>query len=134
MIGGFGRRALLRLGAFLGACVITGVLLALQTGLPGGAVPAAIYLAAHFAPFALIDALLVPTPRSGAGRLARTGFAFVLLGLLSAAWQRHAIEAVPFNLQMQIAFETLIRNFALLGAYLLLERLFTSMIARRIPA
>ncbi len=134
MIGSFGLRALLRIGAFMGACAITAGLLAVQAGLPGGVVPAALYLAAQFAPFALIDALLVPAPRSGAGRLARIGFAFLLLGLLGTAWNRHALDAVPFDLQLQIAFEIMIRNFALLGVYLLLERLFASMIARRMPA
>lgn len=130
----FGRRVLVRGGAFIGACLITGVLLALQVGLPRGAIPAAVYLAAHFAPFALIDALLVPTPRSGLGRLGRIAFSFLILCLLSVAWQWQAFRSVPSDLQVQIAVESLMRNFAFLGAYLLLDVSLSSLWTRRVPA
>ncbi len=131
---GYPRRALTRGAAFIAASGVTGLLLALQVGVPRGAIPAAIYLVEHLSPFALIDALVVPAPRSGQARMARILLAFLLVFLLSFAWQWRAFIAVPEDLQMQIAVETSMRNVAFLGAYLAIEALLGALIGRRMPA
>ncbi len=120
--------------AFVGAAGVTGLLLAWQVGIARGAIVASTYLAMTFAPFGLIDALLVPSPRSRLTRLARIAFLFLLLSVLSVAWQWRALAAVPYDLQVQIGVESLMRNVAFLGAYLLLEALLGLMVRRRLPA
>ena len=119
---GYVRRVLTRGGAFAGACAVTGLVLALQAGtFSAGAIVAAFSLAALFAPFGLIDAFVVPAPRSRPARLARIAAAALLLLALTALWQWRAFSAVPADLQTQIVVEAVMRDAAFLGAYLLLE-------------
>ncbi len=129
----YARRVVIRGAAFVAACGVTGLLLALQVGLLRGTVAAGLTLAALFSPFALVDALLVPTPRSGPARLGRIGLALLMLFGLSAAWQWRAFVAVPPDMQTQIVTEVALRNLAFLGAYLLLETLIGSLIGRKVP-
>ena len=128
------RRVLTRAVAFVGAALCTGLLLALQAGVLRGAFAAATYLAVTFAPVAVIDALLVPRPRTGPTRLARIGLLFALLLGVGALWQWRALAVVPADLQLQIAFEVLLRDIAFLGVYLLLEAVFGSLLVTRAPA